>query len=100
MEFINCTPHEINLNDGRSFAPSGICPRVTQTHGPIVNDICEIIFGEIEGLPPPKEGVIYIVSALVLAAAKDRKDLVAPATNHPCTRRHGGKIISVECFIR
>ena len=39
-------------------------------------------FGEIIGLPDPKPGTCYIVSAIVLAAAKeqDRTDCLAPDT--------------------
>lgn len=61
--------------------------------------------GELSGLPEQKNDTIYIVSLLVLMAAKalglDRGDLVAPATNHPDTKRHpkNGFIISVPGFI-
>ena len=49
----------------------------------------------------PEAGVIYIVSAMVLSAAKDRHDLVAPATNHELTvRNEKGHIVSVPGFVR
>ncbi len=58
-------------------------------------------FGDIQGLPAPEAGVIYIVSAMVLSAAKDRTDLVAPATNHQDTvRNEKGHIVSVPGFVR
>ena len=31
-----------------------------------------MFYGEIENLPEPEEGTIYIVSAMVLAAAKEK----------------------------
>lgn len=99
MEFINCTPHDIVMNDGRVFKPSGVIPRVTQVFSDIVDDICISSFGEITGLPEPKTGVMYIVSSMVMAAS-DRKDLVAPATSHKDCVRENGRIVSVPCFYK
>lgn len=50
----------------------------------------------------PEEGTVYIVSALVLAAAKEkgRTDVVAPATGHPDCVRKDGFIVSVPGFVR
>ena len=101
--FINCTPHTINLNDGRSFEPSGIVPRVHSTHGEIIDDVCNVEYGKIENLPAPSNGTIYIVSAMCLTAAKaiGRTDCVAPASSHPDTVRNDkGHIVSVPCFVR
>ena len=97
--FMNLTPHTINLNDGRSFAPCACTARVSSTHTPFEGDICEVQFGACEGLPPQTEGVFYIVSALVAAAAK-RSDLVSPATGHPACVRENGQIKSVPGFVR
>jgi hypothetical protein len=36
------------------------------------------VFGELEGLPEPIEGVFFIVSRIVREAAKDRTDLLVP----------------------
>ena len=99
MMFINLTPHVINLTDGRSFAPMAATARVSSTHTPFEGDICEVRFGEVEGLPPQTEGVFYIVSALVAAAAR-RSDLVSPATGHPACVRENGQIRSVPGFVR
>lgn len=99
MKYVNLTPHAIKLNDGRIFEPSGEIARVSQSFSEIVNDISHQKFGEITGLPEPKEGTIYIVSGFVLGAAKHRKDVVAPATGHPETIRNDkGHIVSVPCF--
>ena len=97
--FMNMTPHTINLNDGRVFAPCACTARVSSTHTPFEGDICEVAFGEVEGLPPHTPGVFYIVSAIVAAAAK-RSDLVSPATGHPDCVRENGQIRSVPGFVR
>ena len=97
--FMNMTPHTINLNDGRTFAPCACTARVSSTHTSFVDDICEVQFGACEGLPPQVDGVMYIVSALVAAAAR-RSDLVSPATGHPACVRENGQIKSVPGFVR
>jgi hypothetical protein len=98
MDYLNYTPHKINLNDGRHFASIGLA-RVSSSFTEIVGDECQQVFGKVEGLPVQQEGVKIIVSAMVLAAS-NRSDLVAPATGHPLTKRNDkGHIISVPCFI-
>ena len=100
-QFINCTPHDITLNDGTIIAKSGVVARVSASFTEFDTDgVCRQEFGDVEGLPEPKEDTIYVVSALVLAAS-NRKDLVAPATGHPaCVRDEKGLIKSVPGFVR
>ncbi len=99
MKYLNYTPHTIKLNDGREFESLGVA-RVQGSFSEIINDECQQVFGEVEGLPKSREGVKIIVSAMVLAAS-DRKDLVAPATGHPATIRNDkGHIVSVPCFVK
>ena len=102
IKFINATPHPIQLNNGEIFEPSGILPRVSQEISEFDGDlIATQSFGKVEGLPEPETGVVYIVSALVLSACKDRTDLVAPATNHKDTvRNEKGHIVSVPGFVK
>lgn len=99
MKFLNYTPHEIILNDGRSFPSEGVA-RVAASFTEFNKDgICRQEFGEVEGLPAPQKGVKLIVSAMVLSAS-DRDDLVAPATGHPDTiRNEKGHIVSVPGFV-
>jgi len=61
----------------------------------------EQTFGEIQGLPAPEEGVYYVVSTLVLTAAKaaGRQDVLAPDTAH-AIRDAEGKIIGVPGFAK
>lgn len=99
MKFLNYTPHEIKINDGTSYPSIGTA-RVSATFTDFDQDgICHQEFGEVEGLPEPQEGVMLIVSAMVLGASS-REDLVAPATGHPDTiRNEKGHIVSVPGFI-
>jgi hypothetical protein len=114
MNFINLTPHPIALNDGRVFSniiightPEGKpivqAARVAATFSePNELGIVTQKFGEITDLPEPQDGVMYVVSLLVLDAAKavGRKDCVAPASGHPLTiRNEQGHIVSVPYFV-
>ena len=99
MTFVNCTPHPINLNDGRVYIPSGIVARIENSYTDFTEDICKVVYGDLTGVPEPEEGVKYIVSAMVLAASS-REDLVAPATGHKaCVRNDKGFIVSVPGFV-
>jgi hypothetical protein len=101
MQYINCTPHTIVLNDGREFPASGVIPRVSVHFTDIIDDVCSQCFGQVVGLPEPQADTMYIVSAMVLAAlASSRPDVVAPATGHPGVVRENGHIVSVPCFTR
>lgn len=103
MKFINVTPHAIVLNNGVSFASEGVA-RVSASFSAFDADgCCEQQFGEVTGLPAPAEETMYIVSGIVLTAAKaaGRTDVVAPATGHPeCVRNEAGHIQSVPGFVR
>ena len=102
MNFINLTPHDIVLNDGTVYPSNGVA-RLRDSYSPMDADgICDVIFGSIDNLPAPKANTRYIVSSLVLSAAKamGRNDVVAPATGHPDCKRHNGNIVSVPGFIR
>jgi len=101
--FINCTPHDILWNDGTVFPKSGTIARVSATFSGFTNGVCDQVFGLVQDLPEPQEGTMWIVSAIVLTAAKvqGRTDCVAPATGHPdCLRNAAGHILSVPGFVR
>lgn len=100
MQFVNCTPHDIMLNDGTVFPKSGNIARVSVDFTDFDADgICEQVFGEVEGIPEPQENTKYIVSLVVLGAT-DRDDVVAPATGHPdVVRNDKGHIVSVAGFV-
>lgn len=103
MNFVNLTPHAIVLNDGTVFHPTNTVARVAVSFSEFDSDgICEQVFGEIQDLPDPKEGTVYIVSGLVLSALKGtRSDVVAPATGHKLVvRNEQNQIASVPGFVR
>lgn len=132
MTIINCTPHEIVITGGPSIPASGQVARVNANLTPIgevvtapctggidehehrvfcgcpeegtgwTAPIFHQEFGEITGLPAPAPGVKFVVSAVVLAAAKawSRGDCLAPATGHPdVIRNEKGQIVSVPGFV-
>ena len=100
LEFINLTPHKINLigQDGNAItvAPSGTIARcsVKQEEVGELNEVTlyKSIYGEVENLPEPKEGNIYIVSSLV-AGRVNRNDVVVPCK---FLRDDEGNIIGAE----
>ena len=84
-QFVNLTPHDIReLSTGRKFPPSGRIARVTTQSKKVMDfdriPIFSTDFGTLEGLPEQKDGVMYIISALCLEAARKlgRYDVVAP----------------------
>jgi hypothetical protein len=100
MKFVNLTPHAITLNNGETFASQGVA-RVSATFTSFEDNVCKQTFGDLVGLPEPCENTRYVVSALVLSAAKEagRTDCVAPATGHPDCVRKDGFIVSVPGFV-
>lgn len=104
MRFINCTPHDINVN-GDVYKASGHVARVSSTHDHVgdLNGIptYTVSYGDVTGLPDNSDSdTIYIVSAMVLAAAPDRGDLAAPATGHPdVVRNQAGHVQSVPGLV-
>lgn len=84
MTIINLTPHDLNIHvDGVVTIPaSGEVARVS-TSVETVGDadgipLFKTTFGEVEGLPAPREGVLLVVSAIIRAACPDRSDLWSP----------------------
>lgn len=82
MQYINLTSHSITeVTSGVTIPASGRVARVKQStvqareHSGI--PIYASKFGEAIGIPEPQEGVIYIVSSLVLNGTS-RTDVVSP----------------------
>ena len=86
IKFVNCTPHVVDIvrEDGSilSIEPSGVVPRCTQMEDEIASIYGIVVtrqtFGKVIDLPEPEIGVYLIVSRLVAAAVKGRKDLLVP----------------------
>ncbi len=104
-KIVNLTPHAIVLMDEEgsviaTFPPSGQVARVNTSvevvgslHGAPVK---RTVFGEVNGIPDPEEGTVYLVSTLVAQAAK-RGDVVSPDTG-PTAVRKDGQIAGVRGF--
>jgi len=111
VRFINLTQHSINVvRDGSvvlSIPPSGTVARVATFQTVVCQldgiDVVRTVFGDIVGLPDPQDGVVYVVSTLVLQALKasgvDRSDVVAPDTSPASVVRDDvGQIVGVKRF--
>jgi len=86
MQFINLTPHSINVylngqwNEYPASGQLARCAQETEQRGEINGIPVELnTFGAVEGLPQPQEGIAYIVSSLVLSRVPERADVFAPA---------------------
>lgn len=97
MNIINLTPHRIVIFSSADAAepsvmvePSGQVARVSATTTPKASALSaeygfptvRLTFGEVTGLPESKDGIVYIVSGMVLDAVgksqPDRQDVWAP----------------------
>lgn len=104
---MNLTPHAITFvganTDGTDMVvkPSGILARVatkTVVIGEIVGiPVTKTEFSEVEGLPAPQEGVIFLVSSLVASRCPDRDDVFIP---NESVRDSEGRIIGCKSLGR
>lgn len=108
MNIVNLTPHPLTLRNPETGAdtivpPSGTVARVTATPGAVEN-VSGIpvpvgrpdIFGDVEGLPEPQEGTIYLVSAMV-GGRVARRDVFTPGTGpkDEAVRNDKGHVVAV-----
>ena len=99
--FVNLTPHQIDeQTTGLSIPSRGVARIKMQSR--IIDTIDGVplfhsyYVGNLEGLPEPVEGTIYIVSALALNAVPvDRIDVVAPGD---AIRDDKGRVIGCKGF--
>ena len=99
MDFVNLTPHAINLygQDGKTLlasiqptAPAARCKQEAVCCGHVGGvPVYRMEFGEVENLPEPQEGTVYIVSRLVATAA-NRADVLCPGA---AVRDEQGRVI-------
>ena len=101
MNIINCTPHSINIVNGPTIPPSGIIARVTATTVTIGDvdgiPVTATVFGQVENLPEPEDGTIFIVSSLVAQRCRDRYDVFIP---NESVRDENGRIIGCRSLGR
>ncbi len=112
MNIKNLTPHAIVirpiLGDDVTIHASGTVARVSSTPGKIAqrDDLfvgCRVAgpttYGEVEGLPEPADGVVYLVSAMVLVRLSGRTDVFAPDTGAGAIRNDKGQIVAVTGLV-
>ncbi len=105
--FKNLTPHNIVVrnDDGTDTVvePAGMIARVS-----VVSELLTVLggvkiyttkYGEVVNLPAPEDGVYYIVSGMVKAAAPFRTDLVSPLTDGSAIRDEKGQIVAVRGLV-
>lgn len=104
MDIINLTPHAITLilqNQTLTFEPSGTVARVSASVETIshIGDIpvTKTTFGQVENLPDPSNGTVYLVSSLVAQAVKERTDVFIP---NESVRDEAGRIIGCKSLGR
>ena len=79
MQYINLTPHVVNdAFSGVVYQPSGHLARVSSEQEEVTAGHFLVKFGQAEGLPEPRKGVLLIVSALVRTQSPNRGDVVSP----------------------
>ena len=106
INIVNLTPHEITLVTDKgnlNVAPSGELARVSSktkeighiyvTKFGIRIPLTSTVYGEVEGLPDPKEGTIYVVSGLVAGRVPERADVFIP---NESVRDGKGRIIGCK----
>ena len=102
IEVINLTPHAINFvvnDDIVTINPSGTLARVATTTEIVGSlngiPITQTKFGEVEGLPDPTPGKVFLVSSLVAGRVPDREDVFIP---NESVRDDEGRIIGCKSF--
>jgi hypothetical protein len=101
--FINLTPHQITVRTAENdivinpTAPAARMALTSVSAGQISGiPLVRQEFGEIENLPAPVDGVIYITSTMVAQRAK-RADVVSPDTG-PTAIRENGQVVAVRAM--
>lgn len=118
QRLVNLTPHAVRLYDADGVTllreipgpPKGEEARVSEVPGRQDGTFLGVaVFtpptvGEVINLPPPEEGTLYLVSAIVAAAptVKNRPDVLRPGTgpNDAAVRNEAGHVVGVTRLIR
>jgi hypothetical protein len=116
VKLVNLTSHELNVYNSEGKVILSIpppkdtpIPRVSiksEVVGTIDVDgvevpIRRVVYGDVENLPPPEEGTIYVVSTFITLALRDkgikREDLLSPDTNTDSViRDKDGRVLGVK----
>lgn len=106
IRFINLNKHEIVLQRENGerivFPPSGqMCSvQVRQVEKANIGGIPLMgnEYGDVQGVPEPEIGTMYIVNMMVLSRCPNRNDLVSPDTG-PTAVREIGQVKAVIRFV-
>ena len=84
-ELLNFTPHYLNIHSNGKVTvvpPSGQVARVTTSYNKVNTvagiDVYSCVYGNVDGLPEPQDGKIFVVSGVVKSAVPDRLDVMSP----------------------
>lgn len=108
MVWVNLTPHSVKVltPSGQmvEIPPSGQVARVS-TKSTVVGfvdgvPVVQTEYGDVENLPPPENGTVYIVSTIVAQALDGRRpDVLAPDTGpDSAVRNESGHVVAVRRF--
>jgi hypothetical protein len=104
MKFVNLTPHDLTVEGMGVIPASGSVARVS-VNSTDVGSVGGVrlraqLKGQVTGIPAPVDGVVYIVSGMVLDAlgGTRRGDVVAPDTGADAIRENG-QIVAVRGFV-
>ena len=118
MKIVNLTPHSLRVRgvspiSGKEvwfeIPPSGEVARVRVEYRPARElPTCEpevegaptvvlhqATYGDVEGVPDPKPGTLYVVSGMVEARLSHREDVVAPGN---LIRDEEGRVVGCDGF--
>lgn len=105
MNFVNLTPHDINVVGLGLIPASGMVARVTTVREEVCGLGVRLVrqrFGAVEGMPSREPNTIYVVSAMVLSALRESETdtacVVAPDTGADALRENG-HIVAVRGFV-
>jgi len=112
IEFINLTPHKINIQTGDgdevggiTIPPSGTVARVVieeQVLGLVPGTKIKMVArraGAVAGLPEETPNTVFIVSAMTLDHCPGRGDVFAPDTGATAVRDDNGHIQAVRRLV-
>lgn len=107
LKIVNLTPHVVRVSDKSGsvteYPASGVVARVNENSKEVGKiggvPLCSISYGDLAGLPKPKDLTLYIVSKVVFDAAIERDDLVYPASGMDGVIRHNGQIHAVPALV-
>ena len=106
---VNLTPHPFTVVTGGqavlTVPPESTSARLAETQPQVTTLVVDGVdipvytteYGEVSGLPDPQDGVVYLVSQMVVAALPGRRDLYFPAK---VVRDDSGRIIGAEGITR